>query len=417
MAKKKGFFSSLSPSVSPVGYLFLLLFISLLANFSIARGGPAELGYRTGEFLSNWYWLRSMELSGGELKGPREGALSSLRALSREAEQEEVPRFLGERMERVEERLIATSEQTGGAEEKAVAYWPFASKEEEGMELEGGELVVEAGEGSPKKLSYLRFEGEREWAELDVSARLTFAPRDYSGEFSLQLWFRPFGDGGKLVSFGDLKLKVDLQGTKEVLELDHPRLSKEFPLTEGWGSIRDRWNHLALIVKGEEYLLYLDGERLGEGKLEGEISPTKRLTAGKGYSGDLDELHLTMETLGKEGLRFDRPIDYALAHPLLEWMATRGEVEGWRFNAGLVLAGLKERAEMGGLRPAQLGQAVQILRGRGEGLAPTPQGLPEEARRALDRLADLAEEESWSEEERGRLISALQKLKGYLGLD
>ncbi|MEW6120435.1 MAG: MotA/TolQ/ExbB proton channel family protein [Pseudomonadota bacterium] len=119
-------------------------------------------------------------------------------------------------------------------------------------------------------------------AKFDGTQSLTLPPVAGQGGWSVSLWLKPTAPDGALLQADGLS--AALAGGVLSVQAGGANVAAAAPLADG------TWQHVAVVVEGATLRLYVDGKPAGEAG--GAALPAGPLTLGRGFSGEVDELHL-----------------------------------------------------------------------------------------------------------------------------
>ena len=256
---------------------------------------------------------------------------------------------------------------------------------------------------------YLKFPDKEAVAVVRVSERLSGTLTE---SFTLEFWMRADEEsGGGVVrsdnwslSLADDGLVLKDSSGNRILE------EKRVPMGD--------WVHVSLTWDGEKAGLYLNGNEMESKDVPGSLKISDQVTFGGGLVGDIDELRIKEKSLEREYLNYDRPVDYLIGFPILNWVQSSfGPEELWRFYAGLLISNisLKQESEEYTVSSKNLSQVGSFLLSDGE-KREVPSDLSEGFMEDIREMKELGDDGEVSEEDGKVLRGIIDSLSGYLGL-
>ena len=395
-------------SRSLIGFFALLfLLTSIISPGAEVRGSePAKLGAGLASVLLRWNMVSSGFVSPGKKIGD-ENLMAALEGLGSLAAENGLPSY-------VKDRLVPLKKKLAAAEDTylwpiQLGYWSFSGGDDS-VSLSGTEVKSASPEARVQVFQYLSSPGREASATIDITKK-TFSPP--LKKFSLQLWVRPEKPvTGTLIETGNWKL-----GFRERRLM---LTGKSGNILSGDGEVAfENWTHVSLVVGGKTVKLYENGSLAGERTISSPLRVTSELVLGKGFTGNLDEFRLSPKVLDETRLRFDQPLDYLIGFPIINWAQTSWSSDQlWEFYAGLLISNLtiKRDSEVSSLQADNLLKVGEFLLGEVEGMPPTPEDLPDDAKSALNELYRLGQSEEITDAESSRAGSVIDKLVSYLDL-
>jgi|GEM_PF-2440792 len=397
-----------------IAVLGLLIIFSSVAvvQLNASSRQEARLGGALGEVMLNW---KLMVLNGPSFARDS-GLEASLDSLENTLEEVDSPPSLVDRVPPLRAKLErAKAEDVWSFQ---FGFWNFA-REDASVSLEGAEkgedILVDKSnqEGSSSKslgFRYLNFPNGEATAVVSVEERLR-GPLTES--FTLEFWMRADEKSrGSVVKSDNWALNLD-DGRLALTDSLGNRILEagEVPMED--------WVHVSLTWDGKEAGLYLNGNEMKGRDVPGSLRISEQVTFGGGLVGDIDELRIKEKRLEREYLNYDRPVDYLIGFPVLNWVqASFGPEELWRFYAGLLISNisLKQKSEEYSVSSDNLSQVGGFLLGEGE-KREIPSDLSEGFLEDIRKMKELGADGEISEDDAKELSRIIDSLSGYLQLN
>lgn len=393
--------------------LALILTLSFSAGLRTMASEEARLGSSLSEVLLHW---KLMIVNNQSSYAGDSGLESSLVSLDNSLKSLNSPGWLGDRLPPLREKLErAKSEDLWPYQ---FGFWNFA-REDSTVSLSGAEkdediLVDETSdeESGSRRLGfrYLKFSDSRDRATINLEEKLN---TPLSKSFTLEFWIRiREGSAAKVVSSGNWKLSLEdslpeLKNTSEEKILE----GREIPL--------NNWTHVGLIKDGSRIRLFLDGNEVSKSEVSKSFNISKMIDFGDGLVGDIDELRVREKAVEPELLNFDRPIDYLIGFPLLDWIQTNFTSEKqWRFYAGLLTSNIKLKmdSENYSINGENISQVAEFLLSESETSLKRPSDIPFGIVEDMEEMRALGNNGELTEEDRRNIEEFIGRLTNYLDL-
>lgn len=394
--------------------LSILLAITIVSSANSESPGSlkARLGGEMSRVMLHWPLM--------VLQGPKSYPLdqlgSSLDNLEGLSGRNDLPDFLTERISSLKSKL-------GIAQKKDLwkvqpGYWSFTRKDPSlslsGASISEEVLLVEREDGGSitRKIAmkYLSFPEKESKVDVDLEKQLLSPPLE---SFTIEFWIRPKTQGtGNILIGGNWTLSL----TEDRIKLIGPSGS---PLILGDNVPTNYWTHLSLTSNGEQAKLYRNGILIKPAKLPSPLTITRYLTLGEGFVGNFDELRVNSKAVGSEYLNFDRPMNYLLGFPFINWVGNNfSPDELWSFYGGWLVTNLslKRENEKYSITPDDLVGVADFLLGKIEGSPSPPGSLSEQVLDNLERLRQLGKSEELSPEDRSEVGEVLSGLVNFFDL-
>lgn len=394
--------------VAVVGLNVLAVSILIcLLSFGTLGSEGAKLGGSMSQVMLGWPLMRIS----GPANYPTDELHSSLVNLKEFSGTNGLPAFLVERVSSLK-RKLESAEQADFWQPQP-GYWNFSGNDES-LNITGASILEEVlltgkekdiSLGRKMSMKYLNFPKRKSKVFVDLTEQLLSPPLK---NFTIEFWIRPEGikEAGSIILGGNWKLNL----TDDRVHLVGPQ---EDRLISGKNVPENYWTHVSLATDGEEVKLHRNGTIVGAVELSDPLIVNQYLTLGRGFVGDFDELRISSRSVDSVYLNFDRPINYLLGFPVINWVRNNFSSDKlWRFYAGWLVTNLslKRDNEKYSLTSDDLVNVADFLLGKVEDLPPPPGSLPDEVINNLERLGRLGENDELSQEN----ISDAEEILGNL---
>ncbi|MFW6104772.1 MAG: LamG domain-containing protein, partial [Candidatus Bipolaricaulota bacterium] len=365
-------------------------------SFGTMGSEGAKLGGSMSRVMLGWPLMAHLV---GPANYPTDQLHSSLVSLKEFSNANGLPAFLVERISSLDRKLeLAEKEDLW---QPQPGYWDF-SESDESLNISGASLseeVLLTGKengiqlGRKMSMKYLNFPERKSEVVVDLTEQLLSPPLE---NFTIEFWVRPeeLKGTGSIILCGNWKLNL----TDDQVDLVGPQGNR---LISGKNVLENYWTHISLTSDGEEAKLHRNGTVVGRAELPGPLIISQYLTLGKGFVGDFDELRINSRSVDSERLNFDRPINYLLGFPVIDWVRDNFSSDKlWRFYAGWLVTNLslKRDNEEYSIKTDDLLNVADFLLGKVEDVPPPPDSLPDEVITNLERLEQLGENDELSSE-------------------
>ncbi|MCF7890788.1 LamG domain-containing protein [Candidatus Bipolaricaulota bacterium] len=398
-----------------VSLLGLMLVFSLVfsAGLRSEASEKARLGSSLSEVLLHW---RLMVVKNQPSYAGESGLESSLVSLEDSLKSLNSPGWLSGRIPPLREKLEKAK--TGDLWPYQFGFWNFAL-EDSTVSLSGAErnedILVDGNsdDGTNSrglKFPYLKFSDGQDSATIDVGEKLD---KPLSESFTLEFWVRVRESSVEKVVSSD-NWKLSLEDNLPVL-----KNSSNEKILEGGEIPLNNWTHVGLIKDSNQIRLYLNGNEVSRSGSSGSLNISKVIDFGGGLVGDIDELRVRNKAVEPEYLNFDRPINYLIGFPLLDWaQASFTPEEQWRFYAGLLTSNIKLKMDGGidSINGEGVNQVAEFLLSTDEPKLELPSDIPSGLVEDMKELRKLGNNDELTEEEKEDIESFIENLTGYLDL-
>lgn len=393
--------------------VLVVSFLICLFSFGTLGSEGAKLGGSISQVMLGW----PLMVLHGPANHPTDQLHSSLVSLKEFSDANGLPSFLVERVSSLKKKLELAKQEDFWQPQPG--YWNFSGKDDS-LNISGASISEEVlltgkeeGRSLGRKMSmkYLNFPERKSKVVVDLTEQLLSPPLQ---NFTIEFWVRPEGlkETGTIILGENWKLNL----TDDRVDLVGPQ---EDRLISGKNVPENYWTHVSLTSDGEEAELYRNGTVVERVELPSPLIVNQYLTLGKGFAGDFDELRINSRSVDNGYLNFDRPINYLLGFPVINWVRDNFSSDKiWRFYAGWLVTNLslKRDNEKYSITPDDLTDVADFLLGKVEDLPPPPNSLPGEVINNLKKLGQLGENDELSQENLSDAEEILGNLVSFFDL-
>lgn len=390
----------------PVPIFVVIFAVAILCNMGYpGYSSPiSELGTDLGSLLSRWYRFQVFKKLGVEqakLSKVKSRLKDSITKTCQSIKDSTLPSYFVDRVQALNAWLQAASPKGD------TLYQQFFFKDDSGrVKLLGSEIRTSAVNNKIRQ-SYLFFSEPVDEACISISKLVP--------PYTIEFWAKLNEQrNGLLFSAGNWSVWFN----KNILLLRDQKKNLLFKARLKEMAIRGNlWTHIGLTVSKDALVFIKNGKSLVEYDLNQTL-----IIGNLTFRGEIlravDELRIHDEVLTPHNLNYVAPLDYLISQPLLSWAQQhRSDKQIWRLQAGLIVAGLKEKVGIGAVNPRDLSHALAVITGARSKLPEIPDDLPHDIKETIHDLEPYADTKRLSTDQRKRVRNLIQRLYNYLDTD